>query len=337
MFSIFMLILSGSVNSLKSQTVEMIEADRQTYISGMGTGSTTMEADKAALAIIIEQIFLQVESNFEISRVETTGEKFKETVNDVVKTYSSATLKNTQRIPIQEEPNAKVFRYIKRSEVAKIFESRKNKLIELARNGVIALDNLQIADALRYFYWSQTLLRSHPESSDIKMQDKTGQEVLLVAWLPMQINQIMANLSVGVDTVEEQDGFVNYLLDIRYKNRPLLNFDYTYWGGQDWSNIVSAKDGVGSVELPKTEARDEIRLRAEYAFEGEANIDMELRSVMEKLPYVPYKNCYFNVSTKPRPKPDPSLVAAQTEAIDKPDSLKLTAEPKVDIPKENDL
>lgn len=299
---ICVIAVSGFVNHLKSQSIADIQADRQTYLCGLGSGSTLKEADQAALTIIIEQIFLMVESNFEISKVETTGEKFKETVNDVVKTYSSATLKNTERIVVQDEPDAKVFRYIKRSEIVKIFESRKNKLIELAKNGVVALDNLQIADALRYFYWSQTLLRSHPESSDIKMQDKAGKDVLLLTWLPMQINQIMANLSIGVDTIHDQDDYCNYILYIRYKNEPLLNLDYTYWSGQDWSNIVSAKNGVGVVELPKAAKRDEIRLKCEYAFEGEANIDLELRNVMEKLPQIPYKSCYFNISTKPMSK-----------------------------------
>jgi LPP20 lipoprotein len=328
----------GLVKSVKSQSVAEIQADRQTYICGMGTGPTERAADQEALAIIIEQIYLQVESNFEMSKIETTGEKFKETVKDVVRTYSNATLKNAERILVKEEPDAKVFRYIKRSEIAKIFESRKNKLIELAKNGVVALDNLQIADALRYFYWSQTLLRSHPESSDIRMLDKSGKDVLLITWLPMQINQIMANLSIGVDTIHDEDDFCNYLLDIRYKNVPLLNLDYTYWSGQDWSNIVSAKNGVGIVELPKIDNRGEIRLKCEYAFEGEANIDLELRTVMEKLPQIPYKSCYFNISAKPRPKvtvpvaAPVNAISAEKSTVRDTNAVKVAqAPPKVEV------
>lgn len=315
-FSLF--IMYGLTSYVKAQSIADIQADNKNYLSGMGSGPTLKAADQAALTIIIEQIFMQVESSFEISKIETTGDKLKETVNDVVKTYSSATLKNTERIVVQDEPDAKVFRYIKRSEIVKIFESRKNKLVELAKNGVVALDNLQIADALRYFYWSQTLLRSHPESSDIKMQDKAGKDVLLLTWLPMQINQIMANLSIGVDTIHDQDDYCNYILYIRYKDEPLLNLDYTYWSGQDWSNIISAKNGVGVVELPKVDKRDEIRLKCEYAFEGEANIDLELRNVMEKLPQIPYKSSYFNVSTKPRIK---MMVPVATQASQQEDKL----------------
>lgn len=324
--------LSGTINCLKSQTladlqtVATIQTDTQNYLCGMGSGTTNKAAEQEALAIIIEQIFMQVESNFEQSKIETTGEKLKETVIDVVKTYSNATLKNTERIVIKEEPDAKVFRYIKRSEVAKIFESRKNKIIELASNGVNALENYQIADALRYFYWSQTLLRSHPESSDIRLQDKSGNSMLLLYWLPMQINRIMANLSIAVDTVEVQDGFKTYTLSIQYNNEPVSNCDFTYNSGMDWSNIVSAKNGLGVAELSNAEPSSEIRIKIEYAFEGEANIDLELRNVMEKLPQTYYKSCYFNVSKEPRPK---KMVPLATAASGQPEKLAIsgTTEP----------
>jgi len=286
-----------------AQSYEMIQADRQTYLTGTGIGATLKAADQAALTEIIEQISLQVESSFESIKTES-DRIIKESVKDVVKTYSSATLTNTERIILHDEPDAKVFRYVKRSEIAKIFESRKNKVIELSHNGEKALENLQIADALRYFYWSQTLLRSHPGASEIKTQI-AGNEELLITWLPMQINMIFTNLKVEVDTIEHNKNYTNYVLNIRYKNKPVINFDYTYWSGQDWSNIVSCKDGTGIVELPGEEIKKELRLKAEYAFEGEANIDLELRNVMEKIPLVPYKSSYYSISYQPKPAPKP--------------------------------
>jgi len=292
--AVFILINSISLNS---QTIDFIKANRQTYIWGEGTGSTVKEADQTALADIIGQISTQVESTATATTTEINKD-FKKSWNDVVKTYSSATLSNTERFIIQNEPDAKVFRYVKRSEVAKIFESRKNKIIDLARNGETALKNLQIADALRNFYWSQTLLRSHPDASNIKMTLESGNEVLLITWIPIQINQIFTNLSVTIDKVEPKDSYTNYLLDIRYNKQSVRNLDYTYWGGQDWSNINSAKDGLGVLELPKTQKGDDIRLKCEYVFESENAIDMELRDVMQKLPEVSYKNCYLKVGQK---------------------------------------
>jgi hypothetical protein len=286
---------------LFAQSIDEIKRNRNIYIWGEGVGNTVKSADTNAISDLISQISTQVESNFEKTIQQNSADtkiKITETVNDVVKTYSSATLQNTERIIIQNEPDAKVFRYVKRSEISKIFESRRNKIIELAKNGDAALKNLQIADALRYFYWSQTLLRSHPDASNIKTSIETGNETLLITWIPTQINQIFANLSATIEKVETKETYSNYLLDVRYNNQPVRNFDYTYWGGQDWSNIVSAKDGLGIVELPKSQTNAEIRLKCEYVFEGESAIDMELRDVMQKLPEVPYKNCYLKVGAK---------------------------------------
>jgi hypothetical protein len=297
----FALFLGVFIGEISSQSIEQIKTDRSTYIWGEGVGETLKVADQAALVEIIGQISVQVENGF----TQITTEKdqnFSQTVKDVIKTYSSATLKNTERIVLQNEPDAKVFRYVKRAEIAKIFEARKNKIIEFAHNGESSLKNLQVADALRYYYWAQTLLRSHPEANEIRMQEQSGTVVLLIAWLPKQMNDIFANLSIRVDKVEEMDTYLNYLLDIRYKDIPIRNLDYTYWSGQDWSNIVSAKDGLGVVEFPKTQKDADIRLKAEYIFEGESNIDLELRDVMQKIPPVPYKSCYLTFSSKETPR-----------------------------------
>ncbi|MDO9633975.1 MAG: LPP20 family lipoprotein [Paludibacter sp.] len=291
----FILVCSAlTIISGYTQTMQEIKSDQQTYLWGEGSGSTLKAADQQALADIISQISTQVQSNFERTITET-GNKFSETVNDVLKTYSNATLHNTQRFIVQHEPDAKVFRYIKRSEIAKVFESRKQKIIEFAKNGEQAVRNFQIADALRYFYWSQTLLRSHPDAGHIKMTGPDGTEVLLLTWLPVQINDIFAHITVTIDQVEHRNTYAEYLLQVSYKNHPVRNLDYAYWTGQDWTNIYSAKDGLGVAELPTVSAGGDLRLKIEYAFEGESAIDMELRDVMQKLPQVPYRNAYLNV------------------------------------------
>jgi hypothetical protein len=70
---------------VNAQKYEEIQAD-SSYIWGIGIGTTLKGADQSALADIIGQISTQVESNFERTVTEA-GDKFKETVNDVVKTY----------------------------------------------------------------------------------------------------------------------------------------------------------------------------------------------------------------------------------------------------------
>lgn len=314
MIVVLLLFSAGSY----AQSIEQIKADRQTYIWGEGSATTLREADQIALADIIGQITTQVESNFE-KTTEESDDKFRETVRDVLKTYSNATLKNTERVVLEQEPNARVFRYVKRSEITKVFESRKSKIIDFARNGETALKNAQIADALRYFYWAQTLLRSHPEADEISMKTADGNDALLITWLPVQISQVFTDISVKIDKIEDEETYLNYLLDITYKGTPIRNMDYTFWGGQDWSNIYSAKDGVGVAELPVSNDGNDLRVKIEYSFEGEANVDMELRDVMQKLPLVPYKGSYITVAGKKlksqQPTNVPAAVAVNTPPV----------------------
>lgn len=292
-------------SSIQAQSVQMIKADSQDFIWGEGSGATIREADQQALADIISQISTQVESNFERT-IHESGKKFTETVNDVLRTYSNATLNNTVRLIINQEPDAKVFRYIKRSEIVKVFESRKQKIIEFAKNGEQAVEKMQIADALRYFYWSQTLLRSHPDADLIKMTTSTGNDIYLTTWLPVQINDIFSNLSISIDEIKENKTYLEYILGITYKNYPVRNLDYSYWTGLDWTNIHSAKDGLGVAELPLINKSNEISMKVEYIFEGESAIDLELRDVMQRLPQIPYKNAYITAnlaSTETKTKP----------------------------------
>ncbi|HQL71030.1 MAG TPA: hypothetical protein PLA77_09375, partial [Bacteroidales bacterium] len=281
-FTLFLLIAGFSY--LSAQSIESIKADRQNYIWGEGRGTTLKKADNEALAMLINQISTEVESNFTMLRNEQqqNGESvYSETVHSVVNTYSNASLKNTERIVVSNEPDAQVFRYIKRSEISKIFEARKQKILGFVSNGQMALNNLMIADALRYYYWALTLLRSHPDGNNISITAADGTQQLLATWLPFQIQNIMSSIESKVFRIEKLEGYTQVQLAISYLGKPVRNFDYSYWDGQNWSNIVSAKDGLGFADLPKaTGDIAEVQLKAEYLFEGEAAVDNELRDVM---------------------------------------------------------
>ncbi len=292
-----LLLLFSVVNA---QNIDQIKNDRQNYIWGEGTGTTLDRADQNALGMLINQISTQVESSFSLLKEEVSnsdGSDFKETFNSVIKTYSSATLRNTERIVISNEPDAKIFRFIKRADVEKIFLERKNKIIEFAKNAEKADNDYRISDALRYYYWSLTLLRSHPNANSIKITEKSGNESLLISWLPQRINAIFDETSIRVSDTKKDGDLIHHTLFIEYKNQPARNFDYSYWTGRDWSNIYSSKDGYGFVEY--FDAHDvvkELRLKAEYVFKGETSVDNELRDVMSKLDVISFRDSYFNVN-----------------------------------------
>ena len=101
--------------AVKGQSIEEIQTSKD-YIWGTGNAATLKKADNEALAALISQISTNVSSKFE--QLTEGGMKddqatVDETFKSVINTYSRATLNNTRRIVIQNEPEAVVMRYIK--------------------------------------------------------------------------------------------------------------------------------------------------------------------------------------------------------------------------------
>ena len=117
------------VLAAKGQSIEEIQTSKD-YIWGTGNAATLKKADNEALAALISQISTNVSSKFE--QLTEGGMKddqatVDETFKSVINTYSRATLNNTRRIVIQNEPEAVVMRYIKVAEIQRIFDGRKTK------------------------------------------------------------------------------------------------------------------------------------------------------------------------------------------------------------------
>lgn len=297
------------------QSVEEIKSMSSEYIWGEGKSDLIEEADKQALSTIISQISTHVtggSSTNKNSKVINGSEIISEDFSTVVKTYSSASLNNTKRIVLQDEPDAHVFRYIKRSDVKMVFNQRRDKILQFVANAQKAEEKLQISDALRYYYWAALLLKSHPYGDQIKISTASGEKVVS-GWLPMAINTIFSDLKVHVSDIEIDNGDKFITLGINYKNRPVSNADFSYFTGRDWSNVYSATDGVGVVELFGVAANTKkLKLKWEYVFKGEARIDRELEEVMKSVKRIPFRKSYIKIDLK------------VNSVVEKPESLSVT-------------
>jgi len=294
----------GSYYFSFSQSVDEIKNQSNKYIWGEGTGMALTVADNEALQMLISQISVQVESKFQhfVKQEENSGvdEKynFEEKVKSVINTYSNATLHNTERIVISNEPDARVFRYIERRNVDKVFNNRKDKIIDFVDNALKAVNEIRVGDALRYYYWAFTLLKSHPDCNDIIYTDKNGTERLLISWIPMQMNEVFANIDFRATDMESCEKSKTIFLTITYKDKPVDNLDYSYWDGRDWSNLINVKDGRGLLEYygAASKDKDKGRVKTEYIYENQANIDNELKTVMAKINPIPFRKSYYSIS-----------------------------------------
>ena len=253
--------------------------DSEDYIKGEGWGTTVAEADKQALSSLINSIATNVtsESHRILKSTNDNGQlneqsQFTHTLN----TYSQATLTNTQRIILKNEPNAYVARWIKKSEVEKIFESRKRKAIDLVETAIRAKEKGKADDVLRNYYWALTLLKSLQYPNEVEYTDKEGVSHVLTNWIKEQMDETFESLKVSVDCLKGDD----LTLKISYRGKPVNSVDYTYFDGSSWSNIYSASEGLGVLELAPGHIGKHIQIKFEYEFLGEAQIDKEIESVL---------------------------------------------------------
>ena len=275
------------------QKAEQIKDD-EAYICGEGWGDTYNSADQEALSDLISKITINISHSFEVNEEElNTNDHIdsKSAVKSVMNSYAQATLTNTNNIVISNSPKAHVLRYIKRSEVQKIFDSRKEKVFDYVRSALRAEEKGKIDDALRNYYWAFAMVRSLQYPNSVKM-DIDGTQRLLVTWIPQQMEEIMSNLSTQIANKDGND--IN--LFIRYKGEPVTSLDYTYFDGQTWSNLYSAKDGMGIVELRPGTDINSLQLKYEYEYADQCQIDKELESVMSLFKGTPFKNAMLYIN-----------------------------------------
>ncbi|MFI3298662.1 MAG: hypothetical protein R3Y49_02540 [Rikenellaceae bacterium] len=292
----FVALLLLCTESSMGQSADEIRSSPELYLWGEGSSTTIKRADDYALEALITQISVDVRTDFENSLIEESNSMGASEVQErsslLINTYSSATLNNAERLVISNEPSAKVMRYILRSEIDNIFESRRRTISEFVELGQRGINEYKIDNALKYYYWALLLTKSLRKPNQMEITDNEGKVQRALTWLPDQINRILDNVRTyrGADI----DGNA-YTISITYNNKPVATMDYTYFDGMNWSNIYSAKDGVGIVELRETSLSDNLQIRCEYMFDNEIRQQREVESVSEAIDPIPFSKATVTV------------------------------------------
>ena len=287
---LIMVLLPLTVSAQSWETIR----DSEEYFSATGNGETINEADRSALTFLISQISTYVSSDTRFGfREENNNNNIdhKGYVESQMRTYSQATLTNTERIIIKNEPNAVVARYIKKSELKRLFGNRTNKAIDMVKMALRAEEAGKADDALRNYYWALSLIRSLQYPEEATFTDDNGQNHMLTTWIPEQINNVFNDLKITVSSRKGDD----VDLSIAYKGKPVSSVDYTYFDGRDWSAINSAKDGTGVLELARGNQSTKYQLKWEYEYRSEAHIDKEVEAVLNVVSGKALRKAYTTV------------------------------------------
>lgn len=267
------------------------------YLWGEGEGETLRLADDQALVDLISQIAVHVsgeKSTIIINDQKGQNVKSQVSFEQKMRTYSSATLTGTKRMLISDEPNSKkVFRYIKKSELDKIFESRKNKIKGMIERASEALEDKKIDVAIRNYYWANMLLNSLRPGEDVDV-NFSGKEIKASSLIKSQLDDIFSNLK-AVSKGKQSDGNI-YEVEFTYKGSPVASIDYSYWVGNDWSHVNTACDGRGLVELKPGFTADHLRIQYECMYFNESQCDKEVNQVLETVEEIRYPKAEIRVS-----------------------------------------
>lgn len=277
------------------------------YIHGEGYGTTIKEADENALHDLLSKISLQVSGSFDQRESEITTNNNVDSrteITSIIKTYTSGTLTNTQKMIIMDEPDARVGRYIKTIEVHKIFDNRKARVENMLNQACKAESKGRIDIALRNFYWAYVLTRSlqHPSemSYSIPFDNST---VKVIDWVPEHINVIFDDIQINVAGRTGDDVDLNF----SYLGKPVTSLDFKYFDGREWTPVASVNDGMSRMELASGYQATSYKLALEFVYTDGALSDPDIKSTIGliKPPSNLFRHSYVNVLCENRNESQP--------------------------------
>lgn len=242
-----------------AQSIDEIKKNSN-YIWGEGNGTTMSDAEGEALRQMSVQISVSVyNSSYDEESNDNSVQKA------VLQSVSSAKFTNVQMRVLEEEPNAKVFCFMPRSEVKKMFEKRANHIVNMVDAGKTAESRMMIDEALRNYYWALVLAKTTPEPVEIEFNDKKGEATSL---LPIKIKSVLAMINASVDEI--QDG-KNLVLGFTYNGKPVSSLNFKYNDGQSIVGPIVARDGIGEASMASIPADGKLHLTYELRFRNEVD------------------------------------------------------------------
>jgi hypothetical protein len=310
-------------SALQAQSVNEVKSGKE-YYWGEGVGATPKRAEDDALqsllnaisATVVSETFLGSEQKDVNGKIE-----YSETAKAILKSYSSATLKNTEKMSWEDGDDYHVLCYVRRTEVKKIFADREDKIKDFAATAHEAESKLQIADALKHYYWSLLLLQSHPDGNTISATIDGGEKKLSL-FLRQQIERLLDGLSVKVTGKKIEPNLTIYNLEFTCGGQLVSNLEYSAHDGRNWSPVVSAKNGLGQAELigDNPDMHKNIRLRVEYEFGDQWKTDREVADILPNVNPVPFKKAELqtNIKKVEEFKPTVNVAAVETAFLSQP-------------------
>ncbi|MFA5832047.1 MAG: hypothetical protein WDA22_01095 [Bacteroidota bacterium] len=230
------------------------------YYYGESTAEQEQEASDHALKNLVQSIAVNISSQMTRVVTEKNG-KIQDAYEDVVNSYSNATLKDVKFLKQSVSGGIEVFAYMEKSEVLKMFEERKKLVRDIFEKALELEEDLDVANALKYYFFSTILMNSIPDKT-VEYQTKN-----LLIEVPIRINSLINSTKfklISDKKISEKERELQF--EIYTFGKPIRKLDFSCWDGVSQVN-VSAVDGVGIFRLIGASASfEKIDLAIKYMY-----------------------------------------------------------------------
>ena len=263
--------LCFSFSVLHSQNWDVITGSGD-YIYAVGRGETEVEADRLAVADLASKIAQHVSNDFVQvkKKSKNKAEDSKNFVKNCINTYMHSSLTKVDKWVLGNEPDVTVRRWIKCSELYKIYADRIARAKDMLTIATEAEEEKRVDIALQYYYWAYSLVLTTQHSEKVVFN---GNKV--VDWAPLKIDSILSRINVDYERSEGS----NIDLKFTYNGEPVTNLDFNYNDGENECS-GSAKDGWGMLEMAPGVEKGASKICVEYEYKGHARGDVEMSSVL---------------------------------------------------------
>ena len=220
-------------------TISEIKQNSKDYFFGESVSVDVKEAKDYALQDLLEAIVpVAVESSFESKAMRSQNNAFKSEAKSLLKTYAfEPSLEGVETLLEKNSVGEFVcLKYIKKTEVAKIYSGRKNQIAQFCKFSKRYEKEKNYQDALKFNYYALVLLKTIPPRY---LNDK---ERALSLSIPERINKIIDATSfrlLNIKEISKQER--EYLFEVKVLGQDVAKLEISFWDGNQNINIF-AKD-----------------------------------------------------------------------------------------------
>ncbi len=244
---------------MAAQTIQEIKAGSE-YYWGDATADSEQQASDAALRRLMNQISVRIVSSYQGKLKETDG-SVEESVESIVNTHSTATLRNVETIKTSLPEGIYVLHYIHRGEVQKIWDNRKKLIYDIFSQASEMEASGNLGNALKWYYFCTVLINSLPEETVRYQEHNFSIEA------PASINRILQGINFSFDSEQlytDNERIIDLRID--YRGKPVSYLEFSFWDGYDQIR-VTGKDGKATVHLlGSSKDFDKLDIETRYAF-----------------------------------------------------------------------